>query len=348
VDQRGGYDFWLASNVLEFTSHAYDTVMYDTNGQPVHLPGYRVDALTDAAIRYIDGHRGAPFFLFTSFVEPHFQNHVDSYPAPEGYEERYRSRWTPPDLMALGGSAHQHLAGYWGMVKRLDEALGRVQDAVRSLGLEGDTIILFTTDHGCHFKTRNDEYKRSCHESSVRLPTALCGPGFDAGGSIREMTSLLDLPPTLLDAAGVQVPDEMQGRSIMPLIRKEQVEWPKEAFIQISETQVARAIRTERWKYCVDAPDPATWIDGQRGATRYVEQYLYDLQADPYELSNLVEYDAYDEIKAQLRQRLMRWMDEIGEEASEIVPAETHRSGQRREWGSAALDLGNSFRRPPE
>ena len=149
---------------------------------PVQLPGYRVDALTDAAIRYVDGHQDRPFFLFLSYLEPHFQNHSDDYLAPNGYRERYAGRWTPPDLAALGGSAHQHLGGYYGMVKRLDEALGRLLDALKSLDLEEDTIVLFTSDHGCHFKTRNAEYKRSCHESSIRVPTALQGPGLDGGG----------------------------------------------------------------------------------------------------------------------------------------------------------------------
>ena len=160
------------------------------------------------------------------------------------------------------------------------------------------------------------------------------------------MTSLVDLPPTLLDAAGIAVPDEMQGRSILPLVRGTSVEWPKEAFIQISEAQVGRAIRTERWKYCVDSPDPKNWIDGQRGADRYVEQYLYDLQADPYELTNLVDLEAYSEIKTELIRRLLRWMDEVGESKPVIIEAETRTSHARTEWPSSAEDLGFSFRRP--
>ena len=100
------------------------------------------------------------------------------------------------------------------MIKRLDEALGRLLDALKSLGLDENTVVLYTTDHGCHFKTRNDEYKRSCHEASVRLPTALTGPGFFGGGEVREIVSLVDLPPTLLDAAGLETPEQMQGRSV--------------------------------------------------------------------------------------------------------------------------------------
>ena len=107
------------------------------------------------------------------------------------------------------------------MVKRLDEAFGRVRDALKSLDLGERTVVLFTSDHGCHFKTRNDEYKRSCHESSIRVPTLLVGPGFDGGGRVRELVSTVDLPPTLLDAAGIPAPASLHGRSVMPLLRGE-------------------------------------------------------------------------------------------------------------------------------
>ncbi len=216
-----------------------------------------------------------PFFLFISYIEPHHQNHLDDYPAPIGYEEQYTGRWTPPDLAALGGSSGQHLGGYYGMVKRLDEALGRLLDALRSLNLLDDTVVLFTSDHGCHFKTRNSEYKRSCHESSIRC----AGRALTGGGQLSELVSLIDLPPTLLDAAGLPIPDAMEGRSILPLVRRQAAAWPEEVFVQISESQVARAIRTARWKYCVNAPDGVGWRDA--GSDHYVEEALYDLHDHP-------------------------------------------------------------------
>jgi arylsulfatase A-like enzyme len=326
-EERGGYEDWLASNILEFTSDAYSTMVFDGDNQPVKLPGYRVDALTDAAIRYIDQQQENPFFLFISYVEPHHQNHRDDYPAPEGYREHYEARWIPPDLAALGGNAHQHLGGYYGMVKRLDEALGRLQDSLKSMNLHEDTIVLFTSDHACHFKTRNKEYKRSCHDSSIRVPTAFNGPGFEEGGQIRELVSLIDLPPTLLDAAGLPVPEHMQGRSILPLLQGGEPEWPTEVFVQISESQVGRAIRTKRWKYGVDAPDKSPVKDAGSGV--YVEQFLYDLQADPYELTNLAGYVSHQQVSLVLRDRLIKRMVEAGEEAPEIKPAAAIPSGQR-------------------
>ena len=325
---RGGYEYWLASNALEFTSEAYRTVLFDNQGDPVDLPGYRVDAVTDAAIRYIHSNRERPFFLFVSYIEPHHQNHIDDYPAPDGYRERYGGRWIPPDLAALGGSAHRHLGGYYGMVKRLDEALGRMLDALKSTGLSERTVVLFTSDHGCHFKTRNAEYKRSCHESSIRVPTAVQGPGFDGGGRIEQLVNTVDLTPTLLDAAGIPAPDEMQGRSILPLTKGNSEEWPGETFVQINEAQVGRAVRTHRWKYGVDAPESHGTQNA--GSDRYMEQYLYDLEADPYELCNLIGMKSHEEAARIMRQRLVRRMVEAGEDAPEIQPAKIREGGQRR------------------
>jgi arylsulfatase A-like enzyme len=285
-----------------------------------------VDALTDAAIRYIGERKDEPFFIFISFVEPHHQNHRDDYPAPDGYAEKYTARWTPPDLEALGGSSARHLPGYWGMVKRLDEALGRVLDALKSLNLSDDTIVLFTSDHGNHFKTRNSEYKRSCHEASIRVPTVFCGPGFEGGGQRRELVSLIDLPPTLLDAAGLPVPAEMQGASLMPLLRRETTEWRDDMFVQISESHIGRAIRTGRWKYALRAPQQAE--DDRGSASLYVEDCLYDLQADPYELNNLLGKESHAPVTQVLRERLLRRMEEAGEGVPQIEIAPLQPSGQ--------------------
>ncbi|MBD2845451.1 sulfatase-like hydrolase/transferase [Paenibacillus sp. IB182496] len=328
TEERGGYEYWLASNVLEFSSDAYETQLYNEDCEPVKLPGYRVDALTDAAIRFIYRHQEQPFFMFLSYLEPHHQNHTDNYPAPHGYESRYLDGWTPPDLKKLGGTAPQHLPGYYGMVKRVDEALGRLMDALKSLDMLEDTIILFTSDHGNHFKTRNDEYKRSAHDASIRIPTALYGPGFMQGGQIRSLVSLLDLPPTLLDAVGIDVPSEMQGRSILPLVKRASAQWPSEVFLQISETQVGRAIRTDRWKYSVVAANKNGLDDSC--SDRYKEDLLYDLHADPYELTNLAGMETYRSVADSLRKRLIARMVEAGEQPPIIEPAEQVPAKQRR------------------
>lgn len=327
--ERGGYDYWLGANALEAVSDAYDCVVYDQRNRKIRLPGYRVDALTDAAIRYIDtAHQQEdPFFLFLSFLEPHHQNHLDDYPPPDGYREPYTGNWIPPDLQALGGSSAQHLGGYFGMVKRLDEALGRILDALKSLGADRETIVLFTSDHGCHFKTRNSEYKRSCHEASIRVPAAFSGPGFEGGGLRREILSTVDLHATLLEAAGLEVPEQLPGRSLMPRLQGRDSAWKQEAFIQISESQIGRAIRTERWKYSITAP-------GRKGTSRksarqYEEDCLYDLASDPYELQNLIGYASHKEVAGILREKLLAAMTAAGEPAPEIRAKARRKRSQR-------------------
>lgn len=323
--ERGGYRSWLGANLLEFTSDAYDTVLFDGQGRERKLPGYRVDALTDAAIRFVGDHHEEPFFLFLSHLEPHHQNDVDAYIAPTGMREPFENRWTPPDLAELGGNAQRSLAGYWGTVKRVDEAFGRLLDALESLDLLESTIVLFTSDHGCHFRTRNDEYKRSPHDASLRVPALLTGPGFDRGRSVRELVSLIDLPPTLLDAAGIEIPSSMAGSSLLPLVRGDEADWSSDVYFQVSESVVGRGVRTRRWKYAVEAADVDPF--DRPSAPRYVESHLYDLEYDPHELKNLVVYPSHADVREALRERLLRRIASVEGEMPEIVPARSEDPG---------------------
>ena len=316
-EQRGGYRTWLAANALEHVSDSYQTRLWDNDQEPVDLPGYRVDALTDAAIRYISDHKDEPFFLFLSFLEPHHQNRRDDYPAPEVYLNRYHGSWLPPDLASLVGTAYQQIGGYYGMIKRLDEAYGRILDALRSLGLYDQAVVAFTSDHGNHFKTRNGEYKRSVHDASTRVPLLLRGPYVPRGRIVEDVVSTVSLPATLLELAGIDAPDGIQP-SLTETMCADSVP-AGEAFIQVSESEVARAIRTRRWKYGVTAPDKDPRWDA--GSERYVETYLYDLEADPYELTNLVGLSSHREVSDRLRHRLLDWMKIAGEPTAVIEPA---------------------------
>ncbi len=332
---RGGWRHWLAANALEATSDAYQTRVWDNDQQPVDLPGYRVDALTDATIRWIDqrSRAGEPFLCMLSHLEPHMQNHRDDYPAPALVADRYAGRWTPPDLAALpgahpavahltGGNAQQQIAGYFGMCKRLDEAFGRLMDALISLDEIDNTVVVFASDHACHFRTRNDEYKRSCHESSVRTPCMAHGGPFTGGGRVERPFQLTDLAPTLCDAAGLGAPAGAQGRSALGLVRRDaaaEAAWPGEAFVQVSESVLGRAVRTRRWKYAVEAEGAGP---ADRFASTYRESHLYDLLADPHELINLAGSASHAPVREEMKQRLLRRMSAAGEPPAEVADAD--------------------------
>jgi len=320
AERRGGYtDYWLAADLLEFSSQPYGGGYYDADDQFVPFKKYRVDAQTDHVIDYLrtrDGER--PFFLFLSYLEPHHQNDLNRYVAPDGYADRYVDSPVPGDLVGHDeGDWEANLPDYYGICKDIDENLGRILAELERLGLADDTLVIYTSDHGSHFRTRNSEYKRSCHEASIRIPLVLRGPGFAGGGVRSELTSLVDLPPTILEAAGAPVPGEYQGNSLQQLVQGDGSGWPDDIFVQISESQVGRAVRTHRWKYGVNAPDG----DGRNDAAAsvYEEQYLYDLDADPHEQHNLVGDPAYRAIADELAECLLRRMAAVGEEPPTLI-----------------------------
>jgi arylsulfatase A-like enzyme len=110
-------------------------------------------------------------------------------------------------------------------------------------------------------------------------------------------------------------------------VRKQSVDWPDDLFVQISESQVGRCIRTKRWKYSVRAPDKDGWNDA--GSESYVEDFLYDLQADPHELRNLAGVTSHARVSEVLRKRLIDRMVAAGEAAPQILPATPVPGGQR-------------------
>ncbi len=322
--RRGGYnDYWLASDVLEFTSHGYGGHLFDGRMRKVEFEGYRVDALTDFAIEYLRSRRqDRPFFLFLSYVEPHHQNDRNRYEGPAGARERFGAFQPPGDLAALPGDWAQQFPDYLGCCASIDQSLGRIRSELEALGSE--TVVFYTSDHGSHFRTRNrsleegsyDDYKRSCHDASIRIPLIAWGGPFRGGKVIRELVSLIDLPPTIVACATAERVGAMRGRPVQLLLKGRLTGWPPEVFVQISESQVGRAIRTSRWKYSVRAA-------GLNGVERpaspaYREDCLYDLRSDPHELVNLAADPALKEVRAELSSLLVRRMEGAGESPARI------------------------------
>ncbi|MHB9032303.1 MAG: sulfatase-like hydrolase/transferase [Anaerolineae bacterium] len=319
-ERRGGYDYWLASDVLEFTSHSYDGHMFDGAGQARYFPEgrYRVDALTDWALEYLAGRgHNKPFFLFVSYIEPHHQNDHGHFEGPHGSKEKFRDFVVPGDLAGTEGDWQQEYPDYLGCIHSLDENVGRVCDALDSLGLADNTLLVYTSDHGSHFRTRNAEYKRSCHDSCIRIPLIMRGPGFRGGKIPQDLVSLIDLPPTLLAAAGADIPAGLRGHNLQILLNDPPANWPDEVFLQISESQCGRAIRTRRWKYSVRAPDKT---GSDPSSEVYVEDFLYDLESDPHERTNLVLEPGLAEVRCKLAYTLARRMAAAGEAEPLILP----------------------------
>ncbi len=313
-EKQGGYKYWRAADVLEFTSHGYDGYVFDGEGNKLDFTGYRADCINDYALEYLDNReKDKPFFMFISQLEPHHQNDRGCYEGPKDTVENYRDYPLPDDLTFMKGDYEENYPDYVAAINRLDENVGRLVAKLKEIGEYENTMIVYTSDHGSHFKTRNLEYKRSCHDSCTHTPLIIRGAGFDGGKTKDRLVSLIDLPPTLLRAADIPVPESYSGNALQDNIERDHV------FVQISESQVGRSIRTKKYKYSVRAAINLGYL--RHKSTVYFEDFLYDLEKDPIEKHNLVRDPEYKQIRKELKEKLIKQMTDVGERKPIILPA---------------------------
>lgn len=283
-ERRGGYaDAWAAADALELTSGPTSGRIFDEVGAEIDLEGFRVDALTDVALdrlEWFDNDR--PFLLFVSFLEPHHQNNRWRTIGPKGWAARFRDFEVPGDLTGWRGDWRWNYAEYLACCASIDANLGRLTSALQASNRSEDTLVVFASDHGNHFRTRNLEYKRSCHDASIRIPLVFAGPGFRGGRRREELVTNLDLVPTLVTAAGGSAP-ELDGHPLQSADGRDDV------LIQISESEIGRALRTPTHTFAVRAPTWNRFAGHLRpSAPTYVASHLYDNVSDPHQRHNLV------------------------------------------------------------
>ncbi len=317
LEYRGGYTgYWTSAYLLEFTSHGYDGYVFDENNNRVDFKGYRADCITDLALDFFkEWNREKPFFMTISHIEPHHQNDRKHYEGPEGSKEKYKDYVLPSDLAALEGDYREEYPDYLGACASLDENLGRLVARLKEEGIYEDTVIIFAADHGSHFKTRNrdehlngyDDYKRSCHDASLRVPLVIAGGPYKGGVVVEDLVSTESLPKTILAIAGVDVGDAMIGENLLDVAQGKTDNRTNEVFAQISESRIGRVIRTPEYKYAVYAPG----LNGGEAAAAdlYADDFLYDLRKDPDELQNLIGDERYLDVKRDLRERLLAWIE---------------------------------------
>jgi arylsulfatase A-like enzyme len=275
--------------------------------------------MTERAQRFLRSAK-SPFFLTLSYLEVHHQNDSDTYDPPKEFKGRYANPFIPEDLRPLPGSWPSQLSDYYACVAKMDETVGAIRTTLADTGLDRNTILVFTSDHACHFKTRNSEYKRSPHESSIHIPLVIEGPGFNRGLQVPELVSQVDLMPSLLTAAGVAVPSSVQGRSFLPLLDRKTEGWRNEVFFQMSEFVTGRGLRTPQHTYAVMAPKSPGWR-AVPSASKYVEYMLYDNYADPFQHVNLAGRATHQKVAEELRRRMLARIEDAGDVLAAIDPS---------------------------
>ncbi|MFW6101300.1 MAG: sulfatase [Bacteroidota bacterium] len=192
----------------------------------------------------------------------------------------------------------KYLTDYLRNIAGIDRNVGRIMDYLKEQGLAENTLIVYTSDQGFYLGEHGWFDKRFMYNESLRTPLIMQPPkGYQGKGEIEEMVQNLDYAPTILDMAGVEIPDDMQGRSLKPLLEGKNPEWREELYYHYFEYPGAHSvkrhygIRTERYKLMHFYYDIDTWE-------------LYDLKEDPKEMNNLYGKEGYDEITRKLKAKL--------------------------------------------
>jgi arylsulfatase A-like enzyme len=191
-----------------------------------------------------------------------------------------------------------YLTDYLRCIAAIDKNVGRIMDYLKEQGLAENTLVIYTSDQGFYLGEHGWFDKRFMYNESMRTPLIMKPPkGYESKGKIEEMVQNLDWAPTILDVAGVDIPEDMQGQSLKPLLQGKNPEWREALYYHYYEYPGAHSvkrhygIRTERYKLMHFYYDIDTWE-------------LYDLKKDPKEMNNLYGKEGYEEITEKLKKQL--------------------------------------------
>lgn len=213
-------------------------------------------------------------------------------------DEFYRSELTGEELAIW--KYQRYMKDYLKTVQSLDENVGRLLDYLEQEGLMENTLIVYTSDQGFYMGEHGWFDKRFMYEESMRTPLVMHLPeGFARRGDVEQLVQNIDYTPTFLELAGVAIPEDIQGESLLPLFREEakQPAWRESLYYHFYEYPAEHAakrhygIRTERYKLIHFYNDIDSWE-------------LYDLREDPMEMNNLYGKEGYDEVSASLHTAL--------------------------------------------
>ena len=335
---RPGFDHWVA---MPGQGDAIDPSL-NVDGERVHARGYTTDLLTDYVERFINRPSDRPFLVYLAHkaIHPNVIQRDDGsvvpipgqpggFVAADRHRGRYVGRAMPrrasafkpplgkpallrqidrlPPLGPKTATSDDEIRGRLEMLLGVDDSLGTILSALERKGVLDNTMVVFTSDHGYFYGEHGlNEERRLAYEETIRIPLVIRYPALTTAGSTpTEMALSLDIAPTLLEVAGLQPGAGIQGRSLVPVLKKEARDWRSSFLIEyFSDTVFPRirkmgyiAVRTSRHKYI-----------------KYRElqgmDELYDLDKDPYEETNVIDQSDARASLQQMQAELLRLMEQ--------------------------------------
>lgn len=327
-ERRQGFDYW---KVLECT-HDYNRSLYYAGDDPKvrQWKGYDAYPQTRDAQAYIKKHanKDKPFLLVMAYGGPHFPHHT----APQALKDLY-----PPDAIKLRPNvsekrrkrARNEAQGYYAHCTALDKCIADLYKTLEEAGAVDDTIFVFTADHGEMLGSQDQpsRQKQRPWDESILVPFFLRYPAAGAGKArkVRTPINTPDILPTLLSLAGIPIPASVEGEDLSRLVLKgESMKDRAALFMNVSPfsgglSRGFRGIRTSRYTYVRDSDGP--WL-------------MYDNDADPYQLKNLINDPGHAALQKKLDEKLEARLKQTGDK---LLPKEHY----IKAWGYKVTGRGN-------
>jgi arylsulfatase A-like enzyme len=314
--RRHGFDFWYAYGTYDdhtrpmywSTDAGRDEYHYVEQWGPEHETDLAIEYITNTDGTYRDPEK--PFALVVAMNPPHMPYEL----VPQRYVDLYRHEVEalcgrpniPPAGTEWGDYYRAHIRHYYAMISGVDEQFGRILKALVEQGIEKDTIVVFTSDHGNCLGIHDLISKNNAYEESMRVPFLLRWPGHVAPRRDDLLLSVPDVYPTLLELMGLraEIPRGVEGTSYAQLFLGKDVARPgSQLYLRMPHDNPAggrRGVRTARYTYVVE-----------RSVGPSAQRTLYDRLEDPYQLRDVA--GERPEVQRQLNGELGQWLEAMGD-----------------------------------
>jgi arylsulfatase A-like enzyme len=281
------------------------TIVKASGDDLVHSDG----KTAEKACELIRNHKNEAFFIAVGFVRPHVpfvapKKYFDPYPfydikMPEDIDgdwddipKRGINYVTSINGQMSPDQEKKAVAAYYASVSYMDAQVGKVMNTLKEEGLEDNTIVIFTSDHGFHLGEHKFWMKVSLHEESVRVPLIIKVPGKKAA-VCNSFAELLDLYPTISELAGLKTSKHLQGKSLVKTLNNPELK-VRETVFSVSQGGKSFLLRTEKWAFIQYDEDAKSGIE------------LYDMEKDPNQFTNLANNLEYGDIVSKFQKKLTK------------------------------------------
>jgi len=276
--------------------------------------------VANEAMKIMENHKNEPFFMAVGFFRPHTpfvapKKYFDLYPLdkirlPEERADDWDNkpsiaRYTLKDHYGLNVQQRKEVTqAYYASISFMDAQVGKLLDKLDKLGLTENTIIVFWSDHGFSLGQHAQWQKQTLFEHVARVPLIISAPDLSKDRINASIVEMLDIYPTLAELAGLTAPKEIQGKSLVNLLKNPEVTLDAAAYTDLQKSMkekgwypnidkpyVGRSVRYRQWRY-------TEWNGGKDGAE------LYDYNIDPHEFRNLANDENYVQIRDMLKKKL--------------------------------------------